>query len=97
MHSRKFTPAQFNYSTTDKELLAIIDALRAFSPLLLGIEFFIRMDHRALEILQTRQLTNERQIRWLEAIKMFHFTIEHIEGKDNILAEIGRASCRERV
>ena len=36
----------------------------------------------------TRQLTNERQIRWLEAIKMFHFTIEHIEGKDNILADL---------
>ena len=36
----------------------------------------------------TRQLTNERQIRWLEAIKMFNFTIEHIEGKDNILADL---------
>ena len=88
MHSRKFTPAQFNYSTTDKELLANIDALRVFSPFLLGIQFVIRTDHRALETLQTRQLTNKRQIRWLEAIKMFHFTIEHIEGKDNILADL---------
>ena len=51
MHSRKFTPAQFNYSTTDKELLAIIDALRTFEHLLLGIRFTIRMDHMALQTL----------------------------------------------
>jgi hypothetical protein len=87
MHSRKFTPAQFSYSTTDKELLAIVDALRNFECLLLGIKFTIRTDHMALQTLMKRITPNERQIRWLEKIKVFDFDIEHIDGKENILAD----------
>src|SRR5258706_11082216 len=30
IHSQKFTPAQCNYTTTDQELLAIVDALKSF-------------------------------------------------------------------
>ena len=87
MHSRKFTPAQFNYSTTDKELLAVIDALCTFGRLLLGTRFTIRTDHMALQTLMRQMTPNERQIRRLEAIKVFNFDIEHIEGKDDILAD----------
>jgi hypothetical protein len=87
MHSRKFTPAQVSYSTTDKELLAIVDALRNFECLLLGIKFTIRTDHMALQTLMKRITPNERQIRWLEKIKVFDFDIEHIDGKENILAD----------
>lgn len=35
-HSRKFGPAEVNYSTTDRELLGIVDCLRSFRPYLLG-------------------------------------------------------------
>ena len=38
LHSRKFSNAQMNYGTTDKEALAIIDALAAFHHLLAGKE-----------------------------------------------------------
>src|SRR5258708_30265143 len=37
IHSRKFTAAQCNYTTTEQELLAIIDALRTFEHKLLGV------------------------------------------------------------
>lgn len=87
MHSRKFTPAQFSYSTTDKELLAIVEALRNFECLLLGIKFTIRTDHMALQTLMKHITPNERQICWLEKIKVFDFDIEHIDGKENILAD----------
>jgi len=36
LHSRKFSNAQMNYSTIDKELLRIVDALTVFHPLLAG-------------------------------------------------------------
>ena len=53
IHSRTFTPAQCNYSTTDQELLAIIDALRTFEHKLLGVKFIIVTDHMALRTLMT--------------------------------------------
>ena len=53
IHSRKFTPAQCNYSTTDQELLAIIDALWIFEHKLLGVKFIIVTDHMALRMLMT--------------------------------------------
>lgn len=47
-HSRKFTPAEVNYSTTDKELLAIVDALRTWRHYLYGLTFVVRTDHKPL-------------------------------------------------
>src|SRR5258705_7711302 len=87
MHSRKFTPAQCNYTTTDQELLAIVDALKTFEHRLLGVKFTIVTDHMALRTLLNRKLTNQRQIRWVETINMFDFEIEHIAGTDNVLAD----------
>ena len=49
LHSRKFTSAQEDYMTTDRECLAIVDALKAFGTQLLGIPFTIITDHKAIE------------------------------------------------
>src|SRR6266550_3598368 len=87
MHSRKFTPPQYDYSTTDQALLAIVDALRTFEHKLLGIRFTIVTDHMALRTLMGRTVKNQRQMRWLETIKKFDFDIVHINGSDNILAD----------
>ena len=58
IHSRKFTPALCNYSTTDQELLAIIDALQTFEHKLLGVKFIIVTDFMALRTLMTSVLVN---------------------------------------
>jgi len=46
--SRKFNSAQENYSTLDKELLAIVDALEHFRSELTGYSFIILIDHKLL-------------------------------------------------
>ena len=56
LHSRKFSNAQMNYGTTDKEALAIIDALTAFHHLLAGNEFTIVTDHQPLMYLKTSKI-----------------------------------------
>ena len=53
LHSRKHSNAQMNYGTTDKEALAIIDALTSFNHLLAGNEFTIVIDHQPLRYLKT--------------------------------------------
>ena len=52
-HSRAFNPAEKNYPTHDKEMLAIIDCLKKFEPHLTGIQFDILTDHRPLTHWQT--------------------------------------------
>ena len=46
-YSRKFKPAELNYSVTEKETLAIIDGLLHFQLQLNGIKFIILIDHAA--------------------------------------------------
>ena len=59
IHSRMFTPARCNYSTTDQELLAIIDVLRKFEHRLLAVKFTITTDHMALCTLMTQTVRNQ--------------------------------------
>ena len=46
-YSRKFKPAELNYSVIEKETLVIIDGLRHFQPHLNGTKFMILTDNAA--------------------------------------------------
>ena len=62
LHSRKFSNAQMNYGTTDKEALAIVDALKAFYHLLAGNEFTIVTDHQPLTYMKTSRTPTKKQL-----------------------------------
>lgn len=47
-HSRRFKPAEENYSATDHEMLAIIDNLRHFRHYVAGLPLTVRTDHAPL-------------------------------------------------
>jgi len=47
-HSRKFKSAEVNYSTTEKELLSIVDCCRTWRHYLYGVPFIVRTDHKPL-------------------------------------------------
>ena len=44
----RLNQAQQNYSATDREMLAIVEALRFWQHLLHGLEFKVRTDHKPL-------------------------------------------------
>ena len=48
-HSRKLNPAERNYHTTDQEMLAIVDACRHWRHYLVGMNFTVKTDHKALQ------------------------------------------------
>jgi predicted aspartyl protease len=54
--SKKFDKAQSNYSTTDKELIAVMIGIEHYRHYLLGKHFTLRTDHKALEHMKTTKL-----------------------------------------
>jgi len=86
-HSRTFNPAEKNYPTHDKEMLAIIDCLKKFEPQLTGTKFEILTDHAPLTHWKTQKDLSPRQIRWNETLSRFDAAIRHIPGISNSAAD----------
>ncbi|QRV92243.1 Transposon Ty3-I Gag-Pol polyprotein [Ceratobasidium sp. AG-Ba] len=85
--SGKFTPTQQNYPVHELELYAIKESLEKFRYQLHGVKFRIYTDNKSLEHLMTQKSLSPRQARWLEVINEFDFTITHIPGKENKVAD----------
>lgn len=85
--SRKLFPRESRYSTIEKECLAVKWALDSLRYYLLGRQFTLETDHKALAWMQRMKDTNSRVTRWYLAMQPFHFTICHVPGRDNVTAD----------
>ena len=81
--SRTLLAAERYYTTTEKELLSIVFAMKKFHTYLLGSSTIIRTDHKALSFLNTCKLTDSRLTRWVLALQKYNFSWEHIRGVEN--------------
>jgi hypothetical protein len=81
-HSAKLTPAERNYTIHDKELLAIISCLKAWSAELRSVAtpFRILTDHKNLEYFSQPRPISERQARWAETLSLFNFELRYRPG-----------------
>lgn len=87
--SRKLTDAELNYSVYDRELLACYSGIRQFNHMVEGREFTLFTDHKPLTyaLRQKSEKASPRQRRHLDLIAQFTSDIQHISGKDNIVAD----------
>ena len=85
--SKTLSSAQKNYSAFDRELLAIHDSVKHFQNLLEGRTFSILTDHKPLIHLATLHNPSPRQLRQTTFLSEFNFTISHVPGKDNVVAD----------
>lgn len=90
--SRKMTPAQRNYHTTDKELLAVVHALKLWRCYLSGAKFEILTDHKPLTYLKTQPLLSPRQARWSEFLSDFFVDWHYVPGLQNPSDGLSRLS-----
>ena len=63
--SKMLADAQLNYTTTEKELLAVVFALEKFRPYILGSKIIVYTDHAALKYLLSKKKAKPRLIRWV--------------------------------
>lgn len=85
--SRCLTSPEIHYTTTEKELLAVIYSVQKFRMYLIGSKFRIITDHKSLTFLKNTTFHNARLIRWTLLLQEYHFDISHCKGKDNIVAD----------
>ncbi|PIN01369.1 DNA-directed DNA polymerase [Handroanthus impetiginosus] len=94
--SRTLDNAQSNYSTTEKELLAIIFALEKFRSYLLGTKVIVYSDHAALKYLLSKKEAKPRLIRWILLLQEFNLEIRDKRGAENLVADhLSRLISRE--
>lgn len=86
-YSRTLNSAERNYSTIEKELLAILDSTKHFRPYLYGRRFTIETDHNPLVWLSKIKEPNSRLIRWKLKLEEFDFEIVYKKGKENKVAD----------
>ncbi|XP_078797929.1 uncharacterized protein LOC144989406 [Oryzias latipes] len=85
--SRKLLPRETRYSAVEKEGLAIKWALESLRYYLLGRDFDLETDHRALTWIHSMKDHNNRLTRWYLALQPFKFTIRHRPGRTNVVAD----------
>jgi len=87
--SHKLNRAEYNYSATEKELLAIVLACEHWAGYLEGSQYpiLVRTDHQPLTWLNTRPVMTARLARWVARLTGYDFKIDYVKGKENVVAD----------
>ena len=95
-YSKKLSGAQKNYSTSDREGLALVLAVRAFKTYL-SDKVIVYSDHEPLRYISTMAPTNQRILRWCLELEPYNIEIKHVAGKNNIIADYLSRPCDDEV
>ena len=79
--SRQLNKAERNYSTVEREALAVVAAVKEFYPYLYGRTFTLFTDHNPLTSLQGLKDSGGRITRWLLFLQQFDMKVLYRPGR----------------
>ncbi|GJT38771.1 reverse transcriptase domain-containing protein [Tanacetum coccineum] len=85
--SKTMTGAQLHYTTTEKEMLAVVYALEKFRPYLVLSRTIVFTDHSAIKYLMAKQDAKSRLLRWILLLQEFNLEIRDKKGAENVAAD----------
>ncbi|GBG83888.1 hypothetical protein CBR_g37758 [Chara braunii] len=85
--SKKIKTKKLQDSTYEKELYALVSALKHWKHFLLGRHFKIFSDHSTLQWMKSQGELNDKLARYIQFIDMFDFELRHKKGCYNRVAD----------
>ena len=84
--SKQLTPAERNYSTTERECLAMVFSIKKFRHYLICISVVFFIDHMAIKYLVNKAKLSGRLARWVLLLEEFDYTVEYRLGRLHLQA-----------
>ncbi|GJX33344.1 reverse transcriptase domain-containing protein [Tanacetum coccineum] len=85
--SKTMTEAESNYTTTEKEMLAVVYAFEKFRSYLIMNKSVVYTDHSALKYLFNKKDAKARLLRWVLLLQEFDFQVIDTKGAENYAAD----------
>lgn len=82
-----FKGAELNYLVHEREMLAIIWALKHWCSDLVRVPFLIYTDHKTLENFHQQKDLSCRQVQWMEFLSQYDGRIVYVKGEANSVAD----------
>nr|GEZ27551.1 reverse transcriptase domain-containing protein [Tanacetum cinerariifolium] len=85
--SKTMTKFETNYTTTEKEMLAVVYAFEKFRSYLIMNKSIVYTDHSALKYLFAKKDAKARLLRWIPLLQEFDFKVIDTKGAENYAAD----------
>ena len=86
--SRKLRAAEMNYSTIEKEALALVTSVNAYSPYFGAAPVTVWTDHSPLRYIDSMSYSHAKLMRWSLELQRHTFDVKHKPGKQNLLPDL---------
>ncbi|GKD37671.1 reverse transcriptase domain-containing protein [Tanacetum coccineum] len=85
--SKTMTEAELRYTTTEKEMLAVVYAFEKLWSYLILNKSIVYMDHSALKYLFAKKDSKARLLQWVLLLQEFDFNVIDTKGAENLVAD----------
>nr|GFA86850.1 reverse transcriptase domain-containing protein [Tanacetum cinerariifolium] len=85
--SKTMNIAEINYTTTEKEMFAVVYAFEKFRSYLIMNKSIVHTNHSALKYLFAKKDAKARLLRWVLLLQEFDFKVLDTKGAENLVTD----------